>query len=365
MRIIYFVGFCLLFLGCSSKIKTDATYTVSKVNKQDLELVHLRSFTLNSSGDSVVIANPISKFNVSKDGQRFAFYDFIYKSILVTDSKGNILHTAGGAGKGPGEFVQILSWTFDEQNNLIVYDEGQRLIKVFNAEGNLKKAVKILEEGNFFASGRYLFSRDSLFFIPGIEAEFILNKPWNSKLMAVLNSKGETKNIVGHYDPYLKEVKTYLNDPLMDIDFDNNKIYSTQLSSYRIQIWDMQNFKRTDYFGYRSKHFKETEEEIKAFYPRSKIYKMSVNQSSTQGIFVTSNYLLLYFQNLSDEWFNGRDPADKTYFITIYDRKSHAFVKELKVPYPIGAVADNKIYVIENDQPKNYTIGVYEIQNDT
>src|SRR5699024_127538 len=330
--ILFFLS--LLFNSCSSNFKQVEDYTKSKVVKQDLRLKHLKSFTIKTRSDSVTIANLLTKISVNSDGSRLAFKDLVYESILVVDNKGNILFTVGGSGKGPAEFVKILSWGFDENNNLIVVDEGQRLIKIFDSSGNLNKAVKIFRTENFGTVGRYLYAMNGLIYLPGTESEYIMNS-WKSKLIAILNYRGETQKIIGKYDPYVEFGKIYLSDPIIDINFESGQIFSTHSNSYRIQVWDLKTFNRLAYFGRRSRNFEESDEKIESFLPQRKIFEMSINQSFTNGLFFTKKYLLFHFQNLTEEWFKERNTDDKIYFIAIYNRANHNFNAEIKLPYPL------------------------------
>ncbi|HLR77117.1 MAG TPA: 6-bladed beta-propeller [Balneolaceae bacterium] len=363
MRVFYYFFFCLFLISCSSDTKKIDGYNKSSVNKRQLKLCHLRSFAIKNPVDTIVIADPFSAFQISSNGDRFAFYDIMYNHIVVTDSLGNFLFTAGNQGKGPAEFINLTSWNFDEYKNLIAFDTKQRMVKIFGASGALKKAVNVFSNKKLLGFGRVLFARDSLVYIGVLEAKFSnLKNTENSKLIALNDYDGELLKTFGKYDPYVSQATMYTAQPIYDIDFQKNKIYSTHMNSYRMQVYNLNNSNRMAYFGHRSTHFKEVEEEVSPFAPRSEIRKMGLQQSFTKGLYLTDRYVLLCFYNLTEKYYQTRSPQGKDFFISIYDRKSFNFIGEISLPYALGAVQNNKLYLVEDNNPDNYTIGVYEIQ---
>jgi hypothetical protein len=355
----------VLFAVASCSKNKAGDFTKSKVKKEDLKLVHVETITLRAQTSKPVIASLLPPFKISPDGSRMAFYDYTHQYIIVTNSHGNIKYIAGEKGKGPSEFVKIQSWCFDEHNNLIVYDEGQKLIKIFDSKGTLEHDFNISSSSDFYLVGRKLYARNGFIYTAIIQSPYLgkRSKATKSNMIAIIDYDGTLKKMVGHYDPYVEQSPDYEINPIFAIKLKHHKLYSTHINSYRIQIWEIPTFKRTIYFGRRSRSYKEAKQKIPLYASKRKIQKMSLNQSFSVGLFVTSNYIIHFFENLSKEFIRTRDTNKRNYFINIYDKESHRLLSELQLPAYLGAMYNNKLYIIKDSNPDHYTIYVYEIRH--
>jgi hypothetical protein len=81
-------------------------------------------------------------------------------------------------------------------------------------------------------------------------------------------------------------------------------------------------------------------------------------------VYFLPEYLLHYFVILTEEFQQTRDHNDKIHYINLYDKESYNSYGEIELPYFLGNVIGDKLYLIENDDPDNYTIGIYEIRSD-
>lgn len=358
MRLLIFL--CLLFLGCSQATTDD--YKQSNVELKNINIKEIDKIRIENA-DSTVIAQLLPRFAINSDATRMAFYDLLYKHFVITDENGKILHIIGGQGRGPDEFIQALNFNFDEHNNLVVFDEAQKQMKIFGPEGSIEQTFNILGDSKFAIASSELFAKDSLIYMGVADIELFNTKnAWKSKMLAIFDFNGNIQGIYGTYDPYVTEATYYGSNPIFYVNTDESKLYSTHRNSYRIQIYSFMRDTLTSYFGYRSTHFKESAEIIASNFPRAKIFKMSLNQSFPEGIFVTSKYVIQYFQNLTEKWFQTKDYQTQDHFFVIYDRETHNFNTELELPSIVGTVHNDLIYLIENSNPDNYIIGVYELQ---
>jgi len=356
-----FVLLILILIGCTEGPARD--FQPSPVEEKQVTLEKQREITL-SSRDTSDIADPLTHFAINRDATRLAFYDIILQHFVVTDGQGRLLHVLGGPGRGPEEFIQAINFAFDEHDNLLIYDERLRQLKIFGPEGTLKRTSNLFETGELAKSSSQTFVRDSTVYL-GI-TEMALNntdEAWKSKMMAAFDYQGNLQALYGSYDPYVIESPYYGDSPEFYVGPEAGTLYATQTNSYRIQLFDLASDRRTHYFGRRSPHYRESEEEIDPFYSHARINEMTLNQSFANGIYVTSVFIIYPFQNTTEEWFRTRDQQYQEQYIVLYDRQSHAFNAELKLPHPMGTVAGDRIYLIENSNPDNYTIGVYELQS--
>src|SRR5699024_2468250 len=287
-------------ISCSFQPEEYEDYIVSEKNIRSIELNKIRSFTIKT-GDRI-IGDLLTHFAVSKDGQRMAFYDILSSHMLITDNQGHILYSIGKKGKGPQEFVQVRGWNFDEQDNLIIFDEAQRQLKIFKPDGQLRKILKIFDDRPLAEASPSLFAYNGLIYLSTFQLKYASMDRENvakSQMIAVFDYKGNFKKLLGRYDPYTADATYYGTAPIFVIDFVRHTIYATHDNSYRIQVFNLQTGSRTAYFGYRHSQYKESEEVVEYYYPKAKIIRMTQNLSFPDGIFITSNYILFYFENLS------------------------------------------------------------------
>lgn len=349
--------------NCQSEPDELQEFQESKLEDRNIKLSKNSDIKIVNSEDGN-LARPYAALAVSHDSKRFGLYDLIYNHFIIFNREGEIIQILGDEGRGPDEFQQALDFNFDEEKNLIAYDERQFQLKIFDKEGELQKNTSVFEDGNYSHNTSGLFANDSLIYI-GITDVSTHNtdQAWQSELMGIFDYSGEKVKFIGQYDPYIFDNNFYGDLPLFDIVFEEDKIYSTHKNSYRIQVFNVDNNKKLDYFGRKSSSYKEADQNIETHFPMEKIEELSLTQSFPNGLFVTDNYILHYFQNATEEWFETKDPLTKEHYLSIYNRDNHAFVKELKSDYQLLEVQDNKLYLLEDTNPDNYTIGIYELES--
>ncbi len=349
----------LITWGCSEKIPQE--YVISTATKKNITLQKINSIRINTP-DSIIIADLEYAVAISPDGSRMAFFDDILKRIIVTDRSGTMITAVGGEGRGPEELMRVSGWTFNEDNELIVYDWSQRLIKIFSTEGKLKKAYSFFGNETLVTNTSRIYSRNSLTYSGVVEAKYAPQQRWQSKMLVVMNYQGERIKLIGKYDPYLKVAPLYMNTPLFRIDFQKSKVYTTHKNSYRVQIYDLKTGERLAYFGYISSSYNIAEEKINPFAPSPQVHKKLTQQSITEDLYITSNYILHNFTNITEKFNKTRNPQYINNFITIYDKRTHSYLAEVRLPYFLAEVYKDRLYLIENDHPENFTVGVYELE---
>lgn len=364
IRIVLLVILSVLLSSCDGD--SIDNFSESKNLNQELRLQKVDTFELqkeDSLSDRKI--GQIREYLLKKHPSEniYAFYDKIFKQFLI--SRGSkIFSIIGGKGRGPKEFVDISSYNFDEEGNLVVHDNGLGLIKTFDLSGELIHTTKVQPSKKFAIIGQYLYTFQGQYVFGILQHEYLsnLDEAWNSSLAGFYSKEGKITESFGVYDPYIKSIKHYDVYSVINVDRDNSILLSTQGTIYRIQMYDLNTKERIAYFGYKSSNFKEIDEEIDSHEPLSIRKEKSINQSFTSGVYFTSKYVILAFQNLSMEWFTSSDPRTKQYYIAVYDRETKDFLDELLLPYPLANIMDGRLYLLENDNPVEYTLGIYELE---
>lgn len=353
---------CILIISCTDK---NNDFYKSPLNDEDLELTKIDEFIVGSSADST---NTIGKlrftFATNPAGSLHAFYDEIKKRFLVTNSEGEIQTIISEEGRGPGEIIKADGFNFDNQNNLVVFDQNQLMVKVFDTDGTIVSHAKP-EKSSYYISGRKLHIYKGNIVSATMDQRLLGNikeEAYKSKLAAIHSYDGKLVDTVGVYDPSLQEEpKSYNLFPIVNLAPEEHKLISTHYHNYRIQLYNLNTEKRIAWFGRKTQHFKEGKEYISSNLPREKVQDMSVGRSSAVSVHWLSNYIVLYFETLTEDFFETENFNKKESYLAVYNGDNYHSYGDIKLPYVLGNVANDKLYLIENDNPDNFTVGVYEL----
>lgn len=360
---IIFIGFFLL-VCCTSRGRQsgsfkESDFTPVKFNFQKTDQL------VFSTPDSLPLAAPLYTFEMDHEHKRIALFDSMTQQFFIFDSHGNFLHMLGREGQGPEEFLMVYGYTFDESGNLIVYDDALKLIKIFDRNYQLIKTTEVKNDQYYLASHK-IFARDSVIVSGVLETRFsgpaMRDQITNSTLVGVFSYGFEEQQVFGQYDEYLDEILPSTSRPV--IHEEGTKIYTSHSNSYRIQVFDKNTGERSQYFGFKSKHFGDLEEQIDPSEPLEQRFKKGFEESSTRMLHTDNRYLYLFFINGSEEWLAGKDLQTLNYFLMIYDKTSGHFLGEIQLPHRLSYALGNAFYLLEDENPEQYTIGVYEVVTD-
>lgn len=351
-----------LIISCSNKDK--GGYYHSRLIDKDISLEKVEEFTIHSNADSDHTIGRIRfSFATNSEGSQHAFYDEMKKQFLITDNEGEIQKVIGQEGRGHGEIVGSAGFDFDGQNQLVMMDDKQLLLQVFDLDGNIIKSTKIDRE-DFSMGGRDLVANEGNIYVGVMDMTLLGNlreEAHKSKLAAIYNYDGELVDTVGTYDPTVKEAKTYNLFSVINVDFEDSLLLGIQHHNYRIQLYDLSSKERIAWFGRKTKNYRELQENISSQMPREKINEISAGTSTGIRAYAMSDYIILYFETLTESFFDTESFNDKKGYLAIYDDETYDSYGDIALPYTLGDISNGKIYLIENDNPDKFTIGIYEL----
>ena len=96
---------------------------------------------------------------------------------------------------------------------------------------------------------------------------------------------------------------------------------------------------------------------------KQKRIAFSTQRSYAISLHASNKYVYVEYHNISEDWYKAFDKSYKEYFLTVYDRNTKKYLSEIKLPFMLTAMNNNRVFLIENDNPDNYQIGSYEIVN--
>lgn len=342
----------------TSLLLLTSTCNKGKTNKTSIDLVRIDSVSF-SAGEKL-FGKFFEQIKITNDQEYLAFAERIKNQVFIFNSKGNLHGVIGESGKGPKGIVQIYGFGFNNSNQVYILDSGQWLLKVFDLKGNLIYSTPFFEEVTLQPSPFSISWYKGGFVVPIFEKKYI-KKPEKSDLIALVNKNGIPIKTIGTQDPFTSKDNRTSFFSEMALDSVNDLAYSNLQSSPYYQIHDLRSGEKVGMGGKVTKNFNLVEEEIKANSTiqtkKSGLEETSVNRR----IFLTNEYVIQQRQTLTKEWFETSQYNSKKNYLVFYSKETNEFLGEISVPFtPIGEHG-SKLYLVEDFNPDNYKIGIFEI----
>lgn len=174
VSITLFLSVFMMFVSCGKQEK------IEKYMEDGAEVVlnHIKPYKIRGESTNFTLEKELSidfarddigemgianatDFEVDSKGNIYFFYsnkegDMIFKF----DGQGNFVTSFGPKGQGPGEMQYIIWSGIDSQDNLIISDNGNRKVLLFNLDGDLVKETRfppnvgsifLLDNGNYIS----------------------------------------------------------------------------------------------------------------------------------------------------------------------------------------------------------------------
>lgn len=328
-------------------------------DSDEIVLIKTDSFVLENT--QPMFGRFIETFYVNKTGDILVFNDRLQNKLFTFNNAGKFLNTIGERGRGPKGILEVYQFAIDDENRVYIYDSAQYLLKIFDLDGELIHSKEFFLEG-IEPTHYELHLYNGKIFTPIIELEYSIN-PEKSKMLGVFDIDGKVDSLFGFLDPFSSKANSYDYITKITIDKNEKRMYSNLRTSPYIQVYDLENFQKLDYFGIKSKNFKLPDKHITRQMPLDLKLKYWAGTSSVYRIYTTNDYVIQHMQILTKDFLDLGDYNQKENYLVIYDKYTYEFVTEIPVQSTLGAVQENKLYFVENFDPDSYTIAIYEISN--
>lgn len=174
-------------------LETEKQITFSSIFR-DFKIVPLET------SDKCLIGN-ISQIEIFND-TIYVLDSSIAKALFVFDNKGKFIRKIGTVGKGPGEYINPLSFTFDEKNSQIQILDRKKIIK-FNNNGELIGEIILNKED----APKYIACLDGVTYVD----HQIFQSRESSHLLSSIDNSGNILNKWLPYQSYVKGFRQPLN----------------------------------------------------------------------------------------------------------------------------------------------------------
>lgn len=332
------------------------------LNGKNLKFEKVSEFIISSPDLTLNNVRQIAIVNF--DNSKVAWINEDSNEIFITDLNGEFISKFGSRGSGPEEFGRISSYGFTEDDNIIVYDSSQDYLKLFNLNGDLLQVHQGLLKDGLFIRGYRIFTDGNHYYFGIQESGVSPSVHWQSSIIAKYDKEGNLVKTFGEYDPEL--VNTDALYKYVNINFDNhsNRFFTTHRTYPKIQSIPLNQERSNSSLGFVSEHFKVSDDPARLADPMHIRREKNVKQSFVGDSFLTDDYYLFHFFNWPAEYYLKRDPNLRSHFFNVYEREyPHAYLGELKLDHPpLFTISNGRIYKLVNEDPENFTIAVYEIE---
>lgn len=365
LAIISFLG----YTNCSDTHETsDDIISNDQSNNYNIVLEKESEFTISGS-DDLRLDMVLDVISFNKTDSLILWVNTIQNQVFVTDTEGNIQTYFGRKGAGPSEFRDVTATGFDENDQLIIYDWQLDLIKTFDMDGDLVNELFGLVENNLWIRSRRIFISDGYLHF-GIQAAVERGEVWDTNVIARFDEEANLLNTFGGYGDDLKQRELYYIHPDFTMDTDKGTFFITH-SSYHIIKAVSSEGKTLARFGVQPENFRYADDQVVQTDTREERDQKNLHQSSSGPPHVTKDHFYFYFFNYTEEFFDTIDRSSRTYnpntrdsYMAVYNNaEPYNYYGEAELPYTLlGATKNGKIYLLENDDPDNFTIAIYNLK---
>lgn len=317
-------GLCYITLiGCSSPSTESKNQNFQTYFKKVDEVI-FKDVILED-----ILIEPHQNGYLVMDGNRNQFVWF--------NKKGKLKKTFGGKGKGPGEFVELHTFTTDNMHNIYAFDRRLRKFSVFDSTGKFIRDFQLDES----------FRSDEIEYANGLLYTF--NSFTHSKLPTFITvvdpTLGKITNRFFRTTDHLETLSIPLSGSMTNLDIEKNKIIVTHPLQLKTYVYNF-NGNLIQKFSGTSTIFKTSSSKYEPPAPLHTSITAIINST-----FVTDSSIIIGIKKLSEKgWGNT--------YIDLYNFKGS---KTNKNPILIG----NRELQYVNSQDQFYFIQTSENVQDS
>ena len=348
----------LLLINCNTP-GSDAHQQPPSVS---LEL--LKSIEVNGSIDQ--IENIMEGIRVVDSLQVAYGIDFrgrrVYK-LSVADASVRYLTNRG---RGPKEMVLPSQIALKSSREFFVYDTSMDLISKFVDDEIIEKFPGWLRH-NIWLRHTYGYYLDGKL-ITAIEEPEAINAMNFSEArpIVIMDLDDQSVSLHGRLSPTIDKMDTEYKAPILALDESTSALYYVMGADHTIMRHNLITGDTDVASGFKHPKIRERSLEINQnmapTWDSAKKIGMDVSAHLFIEIFETQNQRVLVsvWQNATEKFYETRDPKYNDYFGVVYDLPGLSNPRLLEIhAKPIGKYND-RLLIIENDDPLEYVIGVYD-----
>ncbi len=356
-------------IQCTYHEKTENEYISTDQSKQyQIHLEKMSEFSIQPpEGLRLDAVRNLVSFH-PKD-HKILWVNTLQKQLFVTDFEGQVISFFGQQGAGSGEFRDITAAGFNEKGDVVVYDWQLDRINIFDVEGNLLSELPgLLESGLWIRSKRITSHSEHLYF--GVQESVGRSEVWNTSVIAQVSLSGELRSIFGGYGKDLQQRGLFYNHPYYEVNQNLGEVFITHNSYHITEVVSLESGETITRFGVQPENFRYSEDQVVETDTREERDRKNLKQSSTVDPFFSDRYFFFHYYNFTEEFFEKIDRNNRLFnpnhldnYFAVYDHTHpYSYYGEIALPYaPLGVTTSGNVFLLENDNPDSFTVGVYRL----
>jgi len=290
--------------------------------------------------------------------------DFRSRRLYTIDINNQTIAFISSVGSGPNQFVLPIQIAYDD-GNLLVYDNSADRITVLDENKNMIYETEGTLKHGVWTRGTYAFFRDE-YFIASMKETSILNTLdfESARAISILNIKTGEIQKGGKFPANIDRLDSFQKYPLLAYNLDNNSVYYVFYTWPDVQKLDLNTLENELKSNYTPSFMRKRTIKVDFNNPELQTIefakKIGVDRTELITVDISNGYFISTWKNYSEAYFDSIDPADIAYFGVRYSYPEFDNPQEFTIPgLPLGFY-DGKLLILENDDPLEFVIGLYE-----
>lgn len=331
----------------------------SKKEAKEIELIITKEFTLAEETQSLLY-NMYTVVSHRIDESELAFANSKSPArIVITDYDGNLVDTLGSEGRGPKEVESARYFGFNEEGDVVILDKALALFKNFDRKDRTVVSYDYPIKKGISISSRILQQCKGNWYL-GLQmiGEPVLPK---TPIIGVFNSEFALIDTLGGYDSYFERGSGIMTETVIDVDCDNQLIYTSHAKLPYIQVFSIEQNRFIDRSQDIPSSFMLSDKFIKMVTnPTEMARYMTEEQSLNLGIYHSEKYVYLVYRNDNYSKPNERNLNVRDHYVATYTKNDMEYLGEAKLDGAVLGTTNRGELIVLKDE-KNYTFQFVEV----
>jgi hypothetical protein len=272
----------------------------------------------------------------------------------------------GSKGRGPEEMLQPVQITLSDYKNMYIYDSSLDLIShavdfeiIDKRPGFLRHDVWLRHTYGYYYEGKIYTSIE--------DPSSIQSRNFNeAKPIAALDLESGSLTKHGAVSPTIYKGDSFDKYPVLAFDPREHYLYYVFFDDYSVMRYCLRGDTTSVVGSFVPGSFRIRSMDVdfnrSESYSREFSNRLMLNRSELIGLVVVDDMLIVIWQNVTQAYISNRNPQNLHFFGVIYSLNDYQVLGEITLPGKLLGTYDGMLLIEEDDDPMNYTIGFYSVQ---
>lgn len=269
--------------------------------------------------------------------------------IVVTDYDGKFVEKIGKEGRGPDEVMRTRNFGFDGDGNLVILDKPSSFFKSYDRlTGDVHSFEYPIQQGIHVTSRNLEYCNDKWY----LAIQLLGRAPYPSvPIVGVFNEQFSVVDTLGGYDPFFDGRSSISQEPVINVDCSNNRIYTGHSKTPYIQVYSMDNHELIGRTKEIPPMFMLSEKFITMVTNPTEMIRFQTEEQSLSLMIETNDkYIFHVYRNDNYTKMGNRYLNERDHYVAVYNKENLSYIGSVKVPGAIlGSAKDGYLIMIEDE----------------